>query len=115
MIPHGEGLGTKMISGYDSDKNLYMEGWAGGVIKAPYPYSENIPAGMDEAQYVEYCLWFLREHIPTYIAPADNIAAILVEPGLAEGGNWIPRPGIAGRRWPMPVVSEASWTGIRPL
>ena len=27
---HGEGLGTKMISGYSSDNNLYMEAWAGG-------------------------------------------------------------------------------------
>ena len=87
---HGEGLGTKMISGYSSDNNLYMEAWAGGVIKAPYPYTEQIPAGMSSEQYVDYCLWYLEEHIPDYMAPAENIAAILVEPGLAEGGNWIP-------------------------
>ena len=87
---HGEGLGTKMVSAYNSDKNLYMEGWAGGVIKAPYPYSENIPAGMNRQQYVDYCLWYLEVHIPKYIVPVENIAAILIEPGLAEGGNWIP-------------------------
>ncbi len=87
---HGEGLGTKMVSAYNADKNLYMEGWAGGVIKAPYPYSENIPAGMNAEQYVEYCLWYLAEHIPRYVVPVENIAAILIEPGLAEGGNWIP-------------------------
>ncbi len=87
---HGEGLGTKMISGYNSDYNLYMEAWTGGVIKAPYPYSEKIPAGMTQQQYIDYCLWYLQVHIPTYIAPAENIAAILIEPGLAEGGNWIP-------------------------
>jgi len=83
-------LGTKILSGYDSDNSLYMEAWAGGVIKAPYPYSENIPAGMTQQQYIDYCLWYLQVHIPTYIAPAENIAAILIEPGLAEGGNWIP-------------------------
>ena len=87
---HGEGLGTKMVSAYNSDNNLYMEGWAGGVLKAPYPYSENIPAGMSQEQYVEYCLWYLETHIPEYLVPAENIAAILIEPGLAEGGNWIP-------------------------
>ncbi len=27
---HGEGLGTKMVSAYDSQKNLYMEGLGGG-------------------------------------------------------------------------------------
>lgn len=87
---HGEGLGTKVISAYSSDNNLYMEAWGGGVIKAPYPYSENIPAGMSEDQYVEYCLWYLETHIPEFIVPSENIAAILIEPGLAEGGNWIP-------------------------
>ncbi|MEH6589516.1 MAG: aminotransferase class III-fold pyridoxal phosphate-dependent enzyme [Halioglobus sp.] len=87
---HGEGLGTKMVGGYDGSKGLYMEGWSGGVIKAPYPYSENIPAGMSQQQYVDYCLWFLGTHIPDYVVSADNIAGIIVEPGLAEGGNWIP-------------------------
>lgn len=87
---HGEGLGTKMVSAYNSDNNLYMEAWAGGVLKAPFPYSENIPAGMSHAQYCEYCLWFLETHLPDFVVPAENIAAIIIEPGLAEGGNWIP-------------------------
>ena len=87
---HGAGLGTKVISGYTSEHNLYMEPWDGSVIKAPYPHSQNIPAGMNYQQYVDYCLHYLESHIPEYIVPAENIAAILVEPGLAEGGNWIP-------------------------
>jgi 4-aminobutyrate aminotransferase/(S)-3-amino-2-methylpropionate transaminase len=45
---------------------------------------------MTEDQYIEYCLWYLEHHIPTYITSADNIAGIMIEPGLAEGGNWIP-------------------------
>jgi 4-aminobutyrate aminotransferase-like enzyme len=61
-----------------------------GVIKAPYPYSDQSPAGMSQEQYVDYCLWYLDNHIPGCIAPRNNIAGILVEPGLAEGGNWIP-------------------------
>jgi 4-aminobutyrate aminotransferase/(S)-3-amino-2-methylpropionate transaminase len=87
---HGEGLATKLISGYDGKKNTYLEAWTGGVIRAPYPYSENIPANMSQQQYVDYCLWYLDNHIPNSVAARDNIAAILVEPGLAEGGNWIP-------------------------
>ena len=87
---HGEGLGTKMVSAYNSANNLYMEAWSGGVLKAPFPYSENIPAGMSQAQYSEYCLWYLETHLPEFVVPAENIAAILIEPGLAEGGNWIP-------------------------
>ena len=87
---HGASLATKMISGYTSEHNIYMEPWDGSVVKAPYPHSENIPAGMSHDQYVDYCLWHLDHHIPEYIVPSGNIAAVLVEPGLAEGGNWIP-------------------------
>lgn len=89
---HGMGLATKVLSGLDGEYGTYLEGWGGGVIKAPYPYSEKIPAGMSEEQYTEYCLWYLDNHIPSSIAARDNIAAILIEPGLAEGGNWIPSP-----------------------
>jgi len=90
---HGVSIGTKMLGGYSGANTTYLESWAGGAIKAPYPYSDNIPAGMDEAQYVEYCLWYLDNHIPKAIAAKDNIAGVMVEPGLAEGGNWIPASG----------------------
>ncbi len=87
---HGNSLASKVLSGLEGDNATYLEGWGGGVIKAPYPYSDQIPAGMSEAQYTEYCLWYLDNHIPSCIAARDNIAGIMVEPGLAEGGNWIP-------------------------
>ncbi len=87
---HGMSIATKVMSGLKGGYGTYLEGWGGGVIKAPYPYSEAIPAGMSEDQYTEYCLWYLDSHIPSCVAARDNIAAVLVEPGLAEGGNWIP-------------------------
>ena len=87
---HGMSFGAKMLSGLSGANTTYLEGWVGGVIRAPYPYSDEIPAGMSEEQYVDYCLWFLDNHIPSCVAEKNNIAGILVEPGLAEGGNWIP-------------------------
>lgn len=45
---------------------------------------------MTQESYSDYCLWYIENHILKCIAPADNIAGIIVEPGLAEGGNWIP-------------------------
>ena len=87
---HGNSLATKMLSGLEGDKRTYLEGWGGGVIKAPYPYSEKVPAGMSEDQYTEYCLWYLDNHVTSSIAARDNVAGVLIEPGLAEGGNWIP-------------------------
>lgn len=87
---HGMSIATKLLSGLGGDYTRYLEAWDGGVIRAPYPYSDDLPAGMTQDQYVEYCLWYLDNHIPGSVAPRDNIAAVLVEPGLAEGGNWIP-------------------------
>lgn len=87
---HGQSIGAKLLSGLDGEYNRYLEAWTGGVIKAPYPYSDHLPAGMSQDQYAEYCLWYLDNHIPDTQVPRDNIAAIMIEPGLAEGGNWIP-------------------------
>ncbi len=87
---HGVSIGTKLLSGTDSNDTRYLEAWTGGVVRAPYPHSDQMPAEIDYEQYVDYCLWFLDEHIPASVAPRDNIAAVLIEPGLAEGGNWIP-------------------------
>ena len=78
------------MSGLSGESAAYLEGWGGGVIRAPYPFSDHIPADMTSEQYVDFCLWYLEKQIPETIASADNIAAVLIEPGLAEGGNWIP-------------------------
>ncbi|CAM3739309.1 aspartate aminotransferase family protein [Parendozoicomonas haliclonae] len=86
---HGESLAGKVLSGFQT-RDTYMEAWNGGVIRAPYPYSEQIPAGMSREQYVDYCLWYLEHQIPNSVASKKNIAGVIVEPGLAEGGNWIP-------------------------
>ena len=107
---HGESIGTKVISGYNGQNNLYLEPWSGGVIKAPYPYTENIPARMTCDQYGEYCLWFVREHIPRYISPAENIGAVIIEPGLAEGGNWI--PSVTFLRGLRDICTENNWVLI---
>jgi len=87
---HGNSISGKLMSGLGGSYNRYLEAWTGGVIKAPYPYSDKMPANMSEQQYVDYCLWYLDNHIPNSMVPRDNIAAVLIEPGLAEGGNWIP-------------------------
>ena len=44
---HGMGLGTKVLSGLDGSYGTYLEGWGGGVIKAPYPL-QRANSGRDE-------------------------------------------------------------------
>ncbi len=86
---HGMGIGTKMVNGYTAESTRYMEAWKGGVLKAPFPTAYDAPAGMDIEQYTDYCLWHLETRIPNYEVPADLIAGVIIEPALAEGGNWL--------------------------
>ena len=87
---HGNSIAGKVASGAFVDYKPFLEGWQGGVIFAPFPHSDNLPVGLSQERYSEYCLWFIENHILNTVTTADNIAGILVEPGLAEGGNWIP-------------------------
>ncbi len=66
---HGCALGTKLISGFSGDTKRHLARMMGTFITAPYPFSTNIPAGMSEDQYTDYCLWYLENHIPNAIAP----------------------------------------------
>jgi 4-aminobutyrate aminotransferase len=59
-----------------------------GVYVTPYPYAYKL--GMTEAQVSDYALGALEELLISQIAPAD-VAAILIEPVLGEGG-YVPPP-----------------------
>jgi 4-aminobutyrate aminotransferase len=59
-----------------------------GVYVTPYPYAYKL--GMTEAQASDYALSALEELLISQIAPAD-VAAVLIEPVLGEGG-YVPPP-----------------------
>ncbi|MEO1043620.1 MAG: aspartate aminotransferase family protein [Pseudomonadota bacterium] len=87
---HGNSIACKVASGGDPQYKPFLEGWQGGIICAPFPYSDHLPVGLNQETYSDYCLWYIENHIVGSLASADNIAGIMIEPGLAEGGNWIP-------------------------
>lgn len=59
-----------------------------GVYVTPYPYAYHL--GMGEEAASQYALAALEELLVTQIAPAD-VAAVLIEPVLGEGG-YVPPP-----------------------
>jgi 4-aminobutyrate aminotransferase len=59
-----------------------------GVYVAPYPYAYRL--GMSEEQAGQYALEALEELLVSQIAPSD-VAAMLIEPVLGEGG-YVPPP-----------------------
>ena len=85
---HGRTAGTMALT---TSKTVYKMGpqvLTSGVYVAPYPYAYRL--GMDEELASQYALEALEELLVSQIAPSD-VAAILIEPVLGEGG-YVPPP-----------------------
>ena len=75
---------TTSKTGYKGQSQLMPS----GVYVAPFPYAYKL--GMSEAEASDYSLNALEELLVSQIAPHD-VAAILIEPVLGEGG-YVPPP-----------------------
>jgi 4-aminobutyrate aminotransferase len=104
-----------------------------GVHFAPYPYALRNPTGRTEEAALAYSLTSLDELFATLIHPED-VAAMVVEPILGEGGYVVPADGflpalreIADRHGILLIADEvqtgfgrtghmwaSEWSGVRP-
>jgi 4-aminobutyrate aminotransferase len=75
---------TTSKAGYKGNAQVFPS----GVYVAPYPYAYKL--GMTEAEASDYALESLEELLVSQVAPHD-VAAILIEPVLGEGG-YVPPP-----------------------
>lgn len=86
---HGRTLLTMSMT----SKKAYAVGmgpFPDGVFRAQFPYYYRNPAGMPQEKACEYYLNSIRD-VFEQCAPADTIAAVVVEPLQGEGG-FIPAP-----------------------
>ncbi len=86
---HGRTLLTMSMT----SKKAYAVGmgpFPDGIYRAQFPYYYRNPAGMPEEEQVTYYLDSIRD-VFEQCAPADTIAAMVVEPLQGEGG-FIPAP-----------------------
>lgn len=87
---HGRTNATMALT---SSKAAYRSNYAplaSGIHIAPYPYAYRM--GMSPAQAAGFCLDELEYMLETQTAP-DQVAGILVEPVLGEGGYIVPPDG----------------------
>jgi 4-aminobutyrate aminotransferase len=85
---HGRTAGTMALT---TSKTVYKMGpqlLPSGVYVAPYPYAYRL--GMSEEQAGQYALEAVEELLVSQVAPSD-VAAMLIEPVLGEGG-YVPPP-----------------------
>ncbi|MEW5830034.1 MAG: aminotransferase class III-fold pyridoxal phosphate-dependent enzyme [Chloroflexota bacterium] len=85
---HGRTAGTMALTTSKTAYKGVAQLLPSGVYVAPYPYAYHL--GLDEESASRYALAALEELLVSQIAPAD-VAAILIEPVLGEGG-YVPPP-----------------------
>jgi 4-aminobutyrate aminotransferase/(S)-3-amino-2-methylpropionate transaminase len=101
--------GRTMLTMAMTSKKAYAKGMGslpGGIFRAEFPYLYRKPAGMSEADALDFYVDSIYK-VFEQCAPAEEIAAIVVEPLQGEGG-FIPAP----IEWVKAVRKICDETGI---
>jgi 4-aminobutyrate aminotransferase len=94
---HGRSMGSLSLTG---SKYVQRKGFAPlvpGVTHIPYAYCYRCPFNLEYPSCDIYCVDYIEETIFRYLIPADEVAAIFVEPIQGEGGYVVPPPEWHGR------------------
>lgn len=87
---HGRTIGAASITGSNSKMRKHYEPLMGGVYFAPYPHAYRWGKnGADPDVCAEDCLDELQK-IFDHLVPPDDVAAIIFEPVMGEGGYVVP-------------------------
>jgi len=79
---------TAIAMGLTSQVKYYKYGFGPfdpSIQRFPYAYSYRAPFGVDPDIYADYCIQKIEDSFKTH-TPAEETAAIIVEPVLGEGG-----------------------------
>jgi 4-aminobutyrate aminotransferase len=94
---HGQTMGALSLSGH---KALTRFIGFPNVVKAPYPYCYRCPFKQTYPECGLLCLDFLENNIIEN-APAEDLAAVIVEPVQSDGGVIVPPPEFIPRLYKM--------------
>src|SRR6478672_1907780 len=87
---HGRTMGALSLTARKTTQRKGFGPLVPGVIHAPYPYCYRCPFGKEPESCAVECVRHIEETLPKTIAPAEETAAIVVEPVQGEGGYIVP-------------------------
>jgi 4-aminobutyrate aminotransferase len=87
---HGRTLGSLSLTGSKVVQRKGFGPLVPGVYHAQYPDPYRLPAGTTSEQHAINCVMAIEEQLFRTILPAEEVAAIIVEPIQGEGGYIIP-------------------------
>jgi 4-aminobutyrate aminotransferase len=89
---HGRSYGAASVTAVKSKYRKHYTPFVPGVYFAPYAYPYRCPIGESDEAVLEWTLSGLQKIFDRFI-PAEEVAAILVEPVQGEGGYVVPPAG----------------------
>src|SRR5215469_5384644 len=87
---HGRTMGALSLTARKATQRAGFGPMVPGVVHAPYPYCYRCPMGKQPETCVVECVQFIEQTLFKTIAPAPEVAAIVVEPIQGEGGYVAP-------------------------
>ncbi len=113
---HGRPMGALALTASNSKYRRRLGGLLGGVYHAVYP-APRLEIGRTPEERGRAALSLLEDAFRTVLPPED-VAAVVVEPILGEGGCMVPPPGFLeglwalARRFGFLVIADEVQTGI---
>jgi 4-aminobutyrate aminotransferase len=89
---HGRTMGALSLTASKSIQKTRFAPFVPGVHHIPYPDCYRCPYGQQPDTCSVECAAAIEERIIRHIAPAEEIAAVVVEPVQGEGGYIVPPP-----------------------
>lgn len=115
---HGRTMGALSLTGSKVVQKKKFGPLVPGVTHIPYPNRlRPAYAGDPEAQG-SACVRFIEDYLFKHTVPADEVAAIIVEPIQGEGGYLVPPPGFLAelqelaRRYGILVIADEVQSGM---
>jgi 4-aminobutyrate aminotransferase len=87
---HGRTMGALSLTARKAVQRAGFGPLIPGVVHAPYPYCYRCPFGKEPDSCAVECVKHIEDTLLKTIAPADETAAIVVEPVQGEGGYIVP-------------------------
>ena len=87
---HGRTMGALSLTARKAVQRKGFGPMMPGVVHAPYPYCYRCPFGKEPEGCAVECVKYIEDTLLKTIAPAEETAAIIVEPVQGEGGYIVP-------------------------
>jgi len=90
---HGSSMGAISLSGYDPSMKRHYGPLIPGIVHVPYASCYRCPLNLEHPSCAHACLAYIEEVVFKSYVPADEVAAVFVEPIQGDAGWHIPPPG----------------------